>query len=102
MKIYPFFTLLLLGCQPHIKTTTPASTSYHTEASTKQFLQLTVRMYVNSKGEIEKAILLKSSGQSAIDEKVLQAVRRNQLDPQLFKHRQGITIVDQPFMLEQK
>ena len=56
MKIYPFFTLLLLECQPHIKTATPASTSYHTEASAKQFLQLTVRMYVNSKGEIEKAI----------------------------------------------
>lgn len=102
MKIYPFLILLLLGCQPHIKTTTSASTSYHTEASAKKSLQLTVRMYVNSKGEIEKTILLKSSGQPAIDEKVLQAVRRSKLDPQLFKHRQGITIVDQPFMLEQK
>ena len=102
MKIYPLFSLLLLGCQPHIKTAAPPLPSYHAKASPSQFIQLTVRMHVNSKGVIEKAYLLKSSGQPEIDQKVLQAVRRSQLNAQLFKHRQGMTIVDQPFMLEQK
>lgn len=55
-------------------------------------------MLVNPKGIIEKAYILKSSGQNTLDQKVLNAVKAGKLDPKLFRNTRGISIVDQPFI----